>query len=390
MSNNIENLINEVNENVIKWRRHLHMHPELSFEEEKTSQFIYDKLLSFGNLEVERPTKTSVIAKLVGKEKGKTLGLRADMDALPIHEETDLSFKSKVDGKMHACGHDGHTAMLLGAAQILSQNKENIKGEINFIFQHAEEMLPGGAQEMVKAGVIDDVDFVVALHLMSTMPEGKIGITYGPMTSNTDMFDLRISGKGGHASQPENSVDPIAISGQIITNLQHIVSRNLAPSDQAVVSITMLNAGTANNIIPEYVDIGASVRSYSSEVRKKVHQLIERIVKGITEAHNASYELDYTYGYSSVVNDEKLTKLVEDTVIKEFGIEAVEYSDPIMGGEDFSAFSEKVPGCFVQVGAGNKEKGFDYPHHHPNFGIDEDSLKKGLRILTSFSQDFLS
>jgi len=365
------------------------MNPELSFEEVETSQFVYDKLLSFGGLEVYRPTKTSVIARLIGDKPGKILGLRADMDALPINEETNLAFASKKSGVMHACGHDGHTAMLLGAAKILSQRKEEIRGEIKFIFQHAEELLPGGAQEMVKAGVVDDIDYIVGLHLMSTLPTGKFGITYGHLTSNTDMFDLRVIGKGGHSSQPENSVDPIAVSAQIINNLQHIVSRNLSPSDQLVISITELSAGTAKNVIPEFVDIGASVRSFCPKVREEAVMLIERIVKGITEAHGASYQYNYTYGYSSVINNEKLTKKVEETIIEEFGSDAVENSDPIMGGEDFSAFSEKVPGCFIPVGAGNKEKGFNYPHHHPRFDIDEDALEGGLRILTYLPKKIL-
>ncbi|TMN20805.1 M20 metallopeptidase family protein [Lentibacillus cibarius] len=382
--------LTEVKENVIEWRRYLHMNPELSFEEKETSQFVYDKLLSFEGLEVYRPTETSVVARLIGNKSGKILGLRADMDALPINEETELEFASKKPGVMHACGHDGHTAMLLGAAQILSQRKDEIRGEIKFIFQHAEELLPGGAQEMVKAGVVDDIDHIIGLHLMSTLPKGKIGITYGPLTSNTDMFDLRVIGKGGHSSQPENSVDPIAISAQIINNLQHIVSRNLSPSDQLVISITELSAGTAKNVIPEFVDIGASVRSYSLEIREEAVQLIERIVKGITEAHGASYEYNYTYGYSSVINDDKLTKIVEESVVEEFGSDAVEYGDAIMGGEDFSAFSEKVPGCFIPVGAGNEEEGFSYPHHHPRFGIDEDALENGLRILTSLPKKILS
>src|SRR5699024_2078260 len=264
-------------------------------------------------LEVTRPTETSVVAILKGgKSKGKVLGLRADMDALPITEETKLDFSSKKDGIMHACGHDAHTAMLLGAAEILSEKREELKGDIKFIFQHAEELLPGGAQEMVKAGVADDLDYVVGLHVMSPLEVGKIGIVYGHMTSNTDVFDLRVIGKGGHSSQPENSIDPIVVSSQIINNLQHIVSRNISPSEQLVVSVTEINAGTAKNVIPEYVDIGASVRSYSPTVREKAVETIEKIIKGVTVAHGANYEFNYTYGYSSVINDEKLTKLVED------------------------------------------------------------------------------
>ncbi|MFC2949198.1 amidohydrolase [Virgibacillus sediminis] len=383
------NELTDLNERVKGWRRYLHMNPELSFQEEKTSQFVYETLLSFGGLEVSRPTKTSVVARLIGSQPGKVLGLRADMDALPIQEETDLEFASKNPGIMHACGHDGHTAMLLGAAEFLSHRKDEIIGEVRFIFQHAEELLPGGAQEMVKAGVVDDVDYIVGLHLMTTQSVGKIGIVYGPATGNTDLFDLTVIGKGGHSSQPENSVDPIAIGAQIITNIQHIVSRNLAPSNQLVISTTELNAGTAKNVIPETVKMGGSVRSYDQEVREKAVKLIERVAKGVTDAHGASYEYKYTYGYSSVVNDEKITRLVEEMIADEFGSEYIEYAEPFMGGEDFSAFLEKVPGCFVTVGAGNPEKGFDFPHHHSRFGIDEDSLEIGLRILVNLPKKIL-
>lgn len=385
-----DQIFSEVKNKVIKWRQYLHRNPELSFKEEKTSQFVYDTLISFKELTVTRPTKTSVVASLIGNQPGKVLGLRADMDALPIQEETDIDFVSENPGIMHACGHDGHTAMLLGAAEILSQKKDKINGEIRFIFQHAEELPPGGARDLVDAGVIDDVDYIVGLHLMSTLPKGKIGIVYGPVTSNSDMFDLKIIGKGGHSSQPENSIDPIAMSAQIISSLQQIVSRNLDPKEKLVVSTTTLKAGIAQNVIPEIVEIGGSVRSFSQNVRKEAEHLIERIVKGVTEAHGGSYEFHYNYGYSSVINDKELTKLVEESIEAEFGSQYIEHGEGVMGGEDFSAYLEKAPGCFVPVGAGNAEKGFDYPHHHPRFGIDEDSLEDGLRILVNLPSKILT
>ncbi|MBM7583606.1 amidohydrolase [Bacillus pakistanensis] len=379
----------EVQDKVKEWRRHLHRNPELSFKEEKTSQFVFDELMSFGGLKVTRPTRTSVMARLIGEKPGKVLGLRADMDALPIQEETNLEFASDTAGVMHACGHDGHTAMLLGAAKILSQRKDEIRGEIRFIFQHAEELPPGGAQELVRRGVVDDVDYIVGLHLMSTLSKGKIGIVYGPITSNSDTFDLKIKGKGGHSSQPENSIDPIAMSAQIISNLQQIVSRNLDPSEKLVVSTTTLQAGTAKNVIPETVQIGGSVRSFSPNVRKQAVSLIERIVKGVTEAHGGSYEFHYQYGYDSVINDLELTKAVEELIVEEFGSEYVEHGEGMMGGEDFSAYLAKAPGCFVAVGARNEEKGIMYPHHHPRFDIDEEALKDGVRILVNLPKKIL-
>jgi amidohydrolase len=385
-----DQLLVGIKEEVREWRRYLHRNPELSFKEENTSQFVYDLLTSFDGLRVTRPTKTSVVASLVGNQPGKVLGLRADMDALPIQEENDLEYASENPGIMHACGHDGHTAMLLGAAKLLSQKRDEINGEIRFIFQHAEELPPGGAQEIVKVGVVDDVDFIVGLHLMSPLPKGKIGIVYGPATSNSDTFDLKVIGKGGHSSEPENSIDSVVMSAQIITNLQQIVSRNLNPAERLVISTTTLQAGSAKNVIPEFVQVGGSVRSFSKEVREEAANLIERIVKGITEAHGGSYEFQYNYGYSSVINDHNLTNLVEEFIAEEFGADYIEHGEGAMGGEDFSAYLEKAPGCFIPVGAGNEEKGIVYPHHHPRFGIDEDSLEDGLRILVNLPKKILN
>ncbi|PTM59051.1 M20 family metallopeptidase [Desmospora activa] len=378
---NSETILNAaIREEVIQWRRFLHQNPELSFEEENTSQFVFDTLQSIDGLVLERPTKTSVVARLIGTQPGKVLAMRADMDALPIQEENRCEYTSKKAGVMHACGHDAHTAMLLGAAKILSQWKDQLKGEIRFIFQHAEELHPGGAQEMVKAGVIDGVDQIIGIHLMSTIPIGQISVRTGPVTANSDRFDITIQGKGGHASQPEESIDPIAIASQVIGNLQHIVSRNVNPLEQLVITITQFHGGSAYNIIPDTVELAGTVRSFQPEVRQQATTLIDQIVKGVTAAHGASYQFDYRRGYSSVVNNPEVAKLMEETVVKTFGEEWLADLPPAMGGEDFSAFAEKVPACFVFVGAGNEEKGIIYPHHHPRFDIDEDALEHGVKL----------
>nr|WP_279389210.1 amidohydrolase [Scopulibacillus darangshiensis] len=374
---------------VIDWRRHFHMHPELSFQEKKTSAFIYQTLLSFENLEVTRPTEYSVMARLIGESPGKVLAMRADIDALPIMEENDFDFVSQSPGVMHACGHDGHTAMMLGAAKILSENKDDIKGEIRFLFQHAEEQFPGGAKEMVEAGVLDGVDYIIGLHLFSTIPKGEIGVIYGPLTANDDTFELKIIGKGGHASAPDTSIDPIAIASQFVSNLQHIVSRKLDPLERLVISVTEFHAGNAVNIIPESATLSGSVRSFSQDVRGSAVQLIEQIAKGVTSAHGASYQFNYDYGYSSVVNNDLLTKKVEDAVSEIFGDKCIRYGPPMMGGEDFSAFLKKIPGCFIPVGARNETKGIVHPHHHPKFTIDEDALNDGVKILINASLKIL-
>lgn len=376
----VDNLIEQSKEEVIAWRRHLHKNPELSFQEEQTALFVYDNLCKLKSLEVSRPTKTGVMARLIGDKPGKILALRADMDALSIQEETKLTFASQTPGIMHACGHDGHTAMLLGTAKILSQLRHQIKGEVRFIFQHAEELFPGGSREMIQAGVMANVDMILGFHLMSHIPVGKIGIVYGPAMAASDTFEATIQGKGGHASQPHLAVDPIAIGAQVVTNLQHIVSRNLDPMEKLVVTVTTFHGGTSNNVIPDTVTLCGSIRSFSKTIRQKAEQQIEKIIGGITKTHGASYKFDYHYGYDSVSNDEAITKIVEETVETFWGKQAVAKVPPLMAGEDFSFYLNEVPGCFIFVGTGNPDKGCDFPLHHPKFTLDEDSLAIGMKL----------
>ncbi|MBP1933729.1 M20 family metallopeptidase [Ammoniphilus resinae] len=379
-SASINDRVEGLKEQVIAWRRYLHQHPELSFQEEATSQFIYDTLQGFAGLEVSRPTKTSVMARLIGKEPGIVLAIRADMDALPIQEENTFEFTSTNPGVMHACGHDGHTAMLLGTAKALSEMKDQIKGEIRFLFQHAEEVFPGGAEEMVQAGVMEGVDYVIGTHLWAPMKLGTIGVCYGPMMAAPDTFWITILGKGGHAALPHQTIDSIAIGAQVVTNLQHIVSRNTDPIDQLVLSVTQFAGGTAHNVIPGSVAICGTVRSFDQKLRESVPNLMERVIKGITEAHGAGYEFKYEFGYRPVINDHAVTAVVEETVREVFGEKALDLMQPNMGGEDFSAFQQKAPGSFFFIGAGNEGKGIIYPHHHPKFTIDEEALEKGLKM----------
>ncbi|WNB91728.1 M20 family metallopeptidase [Bacillus sp. NEB1478] len=375
-----DHLVDEVSEQVTKWRRYLHENPELSFHEENTSQFIYETLDSFDGIELSRPTKTSVVGRIIGKRPGKIIAIRADMDALPIQEENLSEYASKNPGVMHACGHDGHTAMLLGAAKVLSGLKEDIQGEIRLLFQHAEELYPGGAEEMVQAGVMEGVDSVIGAHLWAPMPIGKIGVVYGPMMAAPDTFYITVKGKGGHAALPHQTVDSIAIASQIVTNLQHIVSRNTDPLEQLVVSVTKFTGGTTHNVIPGSVEILGTVRSFDSNIRQNVPKMMERVVKGITEAHGGDYEFSYEFGYRPVINDHKVTEVIENTILEVYGEETLDRMKPNMGGEDFSAYQQKAQGTFFYIGAGNKEKGAVYPHHHARFEIDEDALEKGVRI----------
>jgi amidohydrolase len=380
----LDALMEDVKEEVVWWRRHLHRNPELSFQEEETARFVYETLRSFGNnLDLSRPTKTSVVARLIGAKPGRTLAIRADMDALPIEEENDFEFVSRNRGMMHACGHDGHTAMLLGTAKILSSMKDEINGEVRFLFQHAEELFPGGAQELVDLGVMEGVDTVIGAHLWAPLPVGKIGVAYGPMMGSPDTFWITIKGKGGHGAMPHQAVDSIAIGAQVVNNLQHLVSRNIDPMDNVVVSVTKFTGGTAHNIIPGCVEMLGTVRTLDPEVRKRVPELMERIVRGITEAHGASHEFEYQFGFRPVVNDEETTRAIEETVREVFGEETLEIVRPTLGGEDFSALQQEAPGTFFWVGAGNEEKGIIYPHHHPRFTVDEDAFPYGMKMFVN-------
>ncbi|MCC0567335.1 M20 family metallopeptidase [Brevibacillus borstelensis] len=376
----LRRLVDEIQMEVIEWRRYLHRYPELSYQEEKTAQFVCDTLTSFGGLELSRPTQTSVMARLRGARPGPVIAIRADMDALPIAEENTFDFVSQNPGVMHACGHDGHTAMLLGTAKILSGSKSRLNGEVRFLFQHAEESPPGGAEEMVRAGVLDGVDMIVGAHLWSPLEYGKIGILYGPAMAAGDSFTIRIHGKGGHAAMPHLSVDSIAVAAQVVSNLQQIVSRNTDPLETLVLSITKFQAGTAFHVIPGTVEIFGTVRYFQPEFREQVPPLMERIVKGIAEAHGASYEFRYDFGYRAVINDEEVTRQAEAAVREYCGENAIERMAPVMAAEDFSSFQQKTPGCFLLIGAGNKEKGITFPHHHPRFTIDEDALAVGVGI----------
>src|SRR5215218_443111 len=352
---------------VVAWRRHLHANPELSFQEHETSRFVHDTLASFGGLDLERPTDTSVVARLHGDSPGRTLALRADMDALPITEETGVEFASRTKGVMHACGHDGHTAALLAVARTLVDRRAELRGEVRFIFQHAEELPPGGAAELVSAGALDGVDAVIGAHLVSTLEVGRTGVPDGPCTAAADVFSAKIVGRGGHGGFPHEAIDPIAVAAQAVTNLQHVVSRNTPPLDSVVVSVTRISAGKTDNIIPEAVELGGTVRTYREELRAQTRTAIERILDGVTAAHAATYELDYTLGYDPVVNDPDVTAVVRQAA----GDDRVVDFDPLMAGDDFSAYLRAAPGCFFFVGAGGEGS---FPHHHPRFTIDEEAL----------------
>ncbi len=377
----------ELEQQAIAWRRHLHAHPELSFQEEQTSRYVEETLRSFDGLELTRPAPTSVVASLQGARPGKVLALRADLDALPIQEETGLEFASTRPGVMHACGHDGHTAMLLAAARLLSTRRDELAGEIRFVFQHAEEKPPGGARQLVDAGVMDGVDLVLGAHLASMKDVGKVGCRPGPIAAAADTFSAEIRGRGGHAAAPHRALDPVVVAAQVVTNLQQLVSRSVDPLASAVVSVTRFHAGTADNIIPEAVELGGTVRTFDPSVREGLRAGMERVFRGVTDAHGATFTLDYVDGYAAVINDEEAASLVEAAARAELGDDAIMDAEPIMGGEDFSAYLEKAPGAFFWVGAGSDDA---VPHHHPRFTVDESALRPGIAVFARAALDYLS
>jgi amidohydrolase len=371
----------DVAADTVDWRRHLHARPELSFQEHKTAAFVRERLESFGGLELASPTPTSVVATLRGGRPGRTLALRADMDALPIEEETGVEFASQVAGVMHACGHDGHTAMLLATARLLVARQEELPGEVRFVFQHAEELPPGGAAEIVASGALDGVDAVVGCHLLSDMQVGTIAALEGACTAAADVFSVRIVGRGGHAAFPHTAVDPVVAAAQVVSTLQHIVARETPPFDSVVVSVTRIAGGSADNVIPESVELGGTVRTCAEEARLRTREAMERVLAGVSAAHGTTYEFEYVEGYSSVVNDPTLAALVREIA----GERAVD-REPLMAGEDFSAYLRAAPGCFFLVGAGGEQA---FPHHHPRFTIDERALPVGIEMLTRTALRFL-
>ncbi|WP_138751195.1 amidohydrolase [Paenibacillus sinopodophylli] len=384
-----EQLPDWVADQVIAWRRYLHQNPELSFQEHETAAFVEHTLREWKGLTISRPTPTSVVAILKGDQPGPVVAFRADMDALPIHEENVFEFASKSPGVMHACGHDGHTAMLLATARLLSEKRESLHGEIRFIFQHAEELPPGGAIELVKAGVLDGVDFVFGVHLASLLPVGQIGIRHGEMMASPDNFTIVIKGYGGHAGFPHKAVDVIAIGSQLVGHLQHIVSRLTDPLERLVVSVTQFTAGSSHNVIPDSATLKGTVRSFKSSVRKEVPDIIRKMSEGIAAVYGASVEVDFVYGYEPVINDEWLTNLVKEAAVELVGSDLVIATPPSMGGEDFSAYQQRVPGTFVNIGAGNEAEGIVFPHHHPKFTIDESSLVNGINLFLRVADKLL-
>ncbi|QUL57401.1 amidohydrolase [Paenibacillus tritici] len=376
---------------MVKWRRHLHRHPELSYQEKETSAYVAARLAELG-IEIRRSKAGyGLTGILKGRESGRTVVLRADMDALAITEENGREYASQHPGIMHACGHDGHTAMLLAAAAYYSSRREELKGEIRFLFQPAEEVCPGGAVGMIAEGVLEGADAVYGLHLWTPLPLGTVGSAPGPLMASADEFFIDMIGRGGHGGMPNRTVDSIVAGAALVTGLQSIVSRNVDPLRPAVVSVGTIQGGSAQNIIAERCRITGTVRAFDEETRHLIRRRIEEMAASVAAAYGAEAKVDYLMGYPPLVNDEAEYNRFYRVAPEALGPDAeVIRMEQIMPAEDFSYYVKEIPGCFIFVGAGNPDKGAVYPHHHSKFDFDEDAMLHGVKLLIAMADSSLN
>ncbi|WP_243292159.1 M20 family metallopeptidase [Bacillus sp. FJAT-47783] len=386
----IDRKLNDKFNEMVELRRYFHQYPELSFEEKNTPIKIAKYLTTLG-IEVKTGVGGSGVVGIIrGGKPGKTVALRADFDALAIQDEKDVPYKSKVPGVMHACGHDAHTATLLGVASVLHDMKDDLVGNVVLIHQFAEELAPGGAKPMIEDGCLDGVDAIFGTHIWSTMPVGEIGYRSGPTMAAADRFEIKIQGKGGHGASPHETVDSVALGTALVQQLQQIVSRRIDPLEPAVITVAYFHAGSAFNVIADSATIGGTVRTFDPDVQNFIINEMERITKSICDGGGASYEFDYSKGYPAVVNHDAETSLLVKSAAKIVGKHNVKKMKPMMGGEDFAYYLQKVPGTFFFTGAGNSEIGAEYPHHHPKFNIDEKSMLIAGKVLLTATLDYLN
>lgn len=370
----------EIEQNIIKWRREIHQNPELGFEEIQTANLVAQTLRHMG-IEAEVGVgRTGVVAR-IGDGNGKKIGIRADMDALPIQETVELEFKSQVDGKMHACGHDAHTAMLLGVAQLL-HDIPDLSGEVRLLFQPSEERWDAdgisGATAMIDDSALEELDHVIALHVDSTEPVGQVKVGDGYVLAAVDTFYATIYGEGTHGASPHMGIDPIWIASQVISAVQGVRSRQTDPTSASVITIGSIHSGSAPNIIPDKVEITGTIRSFSEDIRQQLHSGLDQALQ-ISKALGGNYELTISRGYPALYNDPAVAQLLRDVSADHLGSENAKIAVPKMGAEDFSYMTQKAPGAMLFLGAKYDDK--HRPHHSPIFAIGEDSFKYGTAIL---------
>lgn len=380
-------LLEDEKEYIIKLRREFHANPEPSWKEFQTSKRIKEELKSMEIPYVEM-AGTGVVATIDGDYPGKTVALRADMDALAVDEKNDIEYKSQNPGVMHACGHDGHAAMLLGAARSLVKIKDKIKGSIKLIFQPAEELVQG-AKKLIEEGVLEGVDGILGIHLWSALETGKISVDPGPRMASGDHVIIDIIGKGGHGSMPHQGVDAIVVASSLIMNTLSILSREINPLDPVVFTIGELKAGTRFNVIAEKAHLEGTVRCFNPEIRAQLPEIIGRHANLTASTYRAKANVHYIHGTPPTINDSKCSAIAKNTVLNMLGEDGLIKMEKTTGSEDMAYYLEKIPGLIAFVGAGNAEKQSDFPHHHPRFNIDEDSLIIGTELYVRFAIDFL-
>ncbi len=385
----IKEAIQTYSEELTELRRKLHSEPEVSWEEENTTAFICEYLENLG-IPYRRTNPTGVIANIAGAKAGKTVALRADMDALPVEElNKDLPYASKEDGKMHACGHDAHTAMLLIAAKALNESKDELPGTVRLIFQPAEEAATG-AREMVKQGAMEDVDNVFGIHIWSQMPTHKVSCTPGPSFASADIVKVTFKGKGGHGAMPHDCIDAAIVASSFVMNIQAVVSRTIDPQKPAVLTIGKMDVGTRFNVIAENAVIEGTARCFDNETRAHIEKQIEQYAENVANIYGASAEVEYIHGTQPVINDEYSAKFVQKVASEAFGKDVLYTEKPTMGGEDFSFYLDEAPGSFALVGSGNPDKDTEWAHHHGKFNIDEDALVTGAELYAQYAWAYLN
>lgn len=389
----IKQLIKNIEPEVINLRRDFHMYPELGFELERTAGIVADKLTNLGYEVRTGIAKTGVVGILKGSQKGPTVAIRADMDALPIKEDTGVGYASKYEGKMHACGHDGHTAILLGVAEVLANMKDDIQGCIMLIFQPAEEGPgKGGSKAMIDEGVFDDPrpDAILGLHIWPDIDAGKIGIQPGSLFASIDDIDIVVKGESSHGASPHQGVDAVVVASDTVKALQTVVSREVNPTEPAVITLGKIEGGYNRNIIADEVSLQGTIRCVTLETRDNIEKNVKRIVKGIADTYGAKYELDYRHEIPALINRPEYTEIVKQEAIGIIGEDNVLNVDkPVLGGEDFANFLNEVPGTFFLLGGRNIEKGIDAPNHNPKFNFDESVMSIGVEILVKSTLNIL-
>lgn len=385
---NIKELAQKYSQYTIDMRREFHKHPELSMHEKRTSGRIKEELDKIGVPYVSMGG-TGVLAVIKGKDDGKTIALRADIDALEVTEKTDVPYKSENEGVMHACGHDCHTAMLLGAAYVLNEMKDELKGTVKLIFQPGEEVAKG-AKAMIAGGALEGVDEVFGMHVMSDSPTGKIAVGSGPRMASADMFRIKVKGKGGHGSLPNLGIDAIVAASSIVMNLQTVISREMSPMEPVVLTVGKFISGTRFNVISDEAVLEGTTRCFSYKVREMLPEAMERVVKSTAASYRAEADFEYIYLTAPVINNEISTERVKKSIEKIMSKDAVIEMNKMPGGEDFSEYLEKVPGTFVIVGTASEEKDTCYSNHHSKFNVDEDMLEHGVAIYAQYALDFLN